>query len=322
VLPATTAPPDPDAPTGVCVFGPSTIVTVTVETGEDDADEIHLHAGGQGFWVARLLGRLGVPVTLCSVFGGESGRVARALVEDEQIDVRAVGRQAPNGAYVHDRRGGERREVAESGGAPLSRHDVDELYGAALATAMEVGICVLTGPHSPDVLGGEIYRRLAGDLRRNGVTVVADLSGAHLLESLQGGVDFCKVSEDDLVRDGLAPEGPDAAALGLRRLLDGGAEHAAVTRADEPLLAAVDGEWLEVTAPRFESLDHRGAGDSFTALAAACRFWGLSWRDGLAWGAAAGALTATRRGLATADRRDLHRLVPRVQLRPAPAAGG
>ena len=316
-----TTSPGPEDPTGVCVFAPSTIVTVTVETGEDEADEIHLHAGGQGFWVARLLGRMGVPVTLCSVFGGESGRVARALVEGEAIEVRAVGRQAPTGAYVHDRRGGERRELADSGGAPLSRHDLDELYGATLATAMEVGICVLAGPQPTEALGGEVYRRLAGDLRRNGVTVVADLSGDHLLEALEGGIDFCKVSEDDLVRDRLAPKGPDAAEVGLRRLLDGGAAHAVVTRGDAPLLAAVDGEWLAVSAPRFESLDHRGAGDSFTAMAAATRFWGMTWREALAWGAAAGALTATRRGLATADRRDLHRLVPRVELRPV-APGG
>ncbi len=32
---------------GVCVFAPSTIVTVTAEAGID-GDEVHFHAGGRG----------------------------------------------------------------------------------------------------------------------------------------------------------------------------------------------------------------------------------------------------------------------------------
>ena len=58
----------------VCVFDPSPILTVTIEAANDDGDaEIHLHAGGQGFWIARLLAELDVDVVLCGAFGGESG---------------------------------------------------------------------------------------------------------------------------------------------------------------------------------------------------------------------------------------------------------
>jgi 1-phosphofructokinase len=65
----------------VCVFAPAPLLTVTIETGSGSGtDEIHLHAGGQGFWIARLVAELGVDVVLCGSFGGETGRVARALV--------------------------------------------------------------------------------------------------------------------------------------------------------------------------------------------------------------------------------------------------
>lgn len=37
----------------VAVFAPSPLLTVTIEAGAE-RPEVHLHAGGQGFWVARL----------------------------------------------------------------------------------------------------------------------------------------------------------------------------------------------------------------------------------------------------------------------------
>ncbi len=49
----------PASPT-VSVFAPALLLGVIVEAGRDGAGpEIHLHPGGQGFWVARMLVRLG-----------------------------------------------------------------------------------------------------------------------------------------------------------------------------------------------------------------------------------------------------------------------
>ena len=87
----------------VCVFAPSPILTVTIETVADDGvPEIHLHAGGQGVWIARLLAELDVHVVLCCALGGETGGVLRGLLDASGIELVAVdgGR---NGAYVHDR---------------------------------------------------------------------------------------------------------------------------------------------------------------------------------------------------------------------------
>ena len=41
------------------VFAPDPLLTVTVEAGAD-GDEIHLHAGGLGFWMAQMIANLGV----------------------------------------------------------------------------------------------------------------------------------------------------------------------------------------------------------------------------------------------------------------------
>lgn len=305
-------------PQGVCVFAPSTIVTVTIENSTDEAreSEVHFHAGGQGFWIARLLGRLGVPTTICTVFGGEAGRVASTLVEAEPIEVRAVRRQESNGCWVHDRRTGERRVVADVAGAALGRHETDELVGAAIATALRHGICVLTGPQHPGLIDASHYGRMITDLRANGVEVIVDLSGEPLRSSLGAGVDFCKVSDEDLTATDVSPASAHPLD-GLGWLREQGARRAVITRAEHPAVALVDGDAFDVVTPQFQVVDHRGAGDAFTALVAAARYWGLDWDDAVRWGAAAGALTVLRRGLATADRKEIHQLLDRIDLRPA-----
>lgn len=91
------------------VFGAQPLLTVTVEAAGENEPEIHLHAGGQGVWVARMAALLGADVQLCAALGGEPGQVLRPLLEREGIELRAVHTEAPNGVYIHDRRSGERQ---------------------------------------------------------------------------------------------------------------------------------------------------------------------------------------------------------------------
>ena len=203
--------------------------------------------------------------------------------------------------------------MAEHRAGALDRHAADELDGSTLAAALDTGICVLAGPHAPHVIPGETDRRLATDLRRNGVTVIADLSAGCLLGALAGGVDFCKSSEEDVARTaGFDPAASPSAHLD--QIVRSGAANAALTRGAATLLVAIGGRTLRVTTPELVPVDHRGAGDAFTALVAASRCWGLGWDDAVRWGAAAGSLTVVRRGLATAGRREIRDLVGRVTL--------
>jgi 1-phosphofructokinase len=302
----------------VFVFAPDPILTVTVES-RTDGDEIHLHAGGQGFWVGRMLVRLGVRVTLCGPFGGETGRVVRSLVETERLAIRAVETAGSNGAYIHDRRRGERVSVAETSPNPLSRHELDELYGAALVGGLEAAACVLggPGPWDPPILPPDSYRRLAHDLRANGKVVVADLSGEPLACALEGGVTILKVSHEELLSDGRAKDDSvDTLLETMTQLRVDGAEHVLVTRAEAPALALVDGTIGELVPPRLAAVDHRGAGDSLIAGLVAGLARGENFATALRLGAAAGALNVTRRGLATGDRREIERLASHVELRP------
>jgi 1-phosphofructokinase len=106
----------------MAVIAPSPIVTVTVEQVTTGHPEIHFHPGVRASewrgWRPASARRM----VLCAPIGGESGRVLKALLVKDGIELRGVPSQAPNGAYVHDRRSGERVELAAVPSPALSRH--------------------------------------------------------------------------------------------------------------------------------------------------------------------------------------------------------
>jgi 1-phosphofructokinase len=296
----------------VAVFAPSPLATVTIEAVADETTELHFHAGGQGVWVARMISVLGGAVTLCAALGGETGDVLRALIGREGIELREVEADTWNGAYIHDRRSGERREVVDVAAAAMSRHDLDAVYGATLVAAIEAGTCVLTGS-MPSPVGPDIYQRLATDLRRNNVDVVADLSGEFLTAALEGGIGLVKISHEEAIRDGYA-SGPSTEELvaAVERLHAAGANDVVLSRDNAPVLALLDGELVEASYPTVEVADARGAGDTMTAAFSVSRARGNASTDGLRLAVAAATLNVTRHGLATGRREDIEQLANEI----------
>lgn len=301
--------------TEVVIFAPSPVLTVTVED-HPDGPEVHLHAGGQGVWQARMLLRLGIDVAMVSVLTGESGRMLRHLLVDEGIRVVAVDRTGRGAAYVHDRRDGERVKVVETGGEPISRHDLDELYGLMLGEGLSADLVILSGPASEDALPADVYRRLAADLSTGGRRVIVDLAGDRLTAALAGGVSLVKVSDEELLADGRIDENDTHHIVAaMKAMHDEGAETVVVTRNSEPLLLLSEGAVVEVRSPTMEVADTSGAGDSLTAGVAASLARGSSVHDAITLGAAAGALNVTRHGLGTGDAQTIEKLRELVTVR-------
>jgi 1-phosphofructokinase len=300
----------------VMVFGPAPQLTVTVEEPADHV-EIHVHPGGQGVWQARMLVNLGVGVVFCTALGGELGRVLRPLLEAEGVDLHVVERETSSGGYVHDRRDGQRHEIADVPGQPLTRHEMDELYALALAAGLRTPVSLLSGPPDPAIVSADLYRRLATDLGMHGSRVVADLSGDYLNAVLPGRPAFVKVSHEELIADGRAADDTDSALLAaLETLCADGAASALVSRADAGALALLDGTPFRVDTPRMEAVDPRGAGDSMTAGVAAVLARGGDLQTAVRTGAASGALNVTRHGLGTGRAEAVATLTDKVTLHP------
>jgi 1-phosphofructokinase len=300
------------------VFAPSPLLTITVEAAGSPQQEIHLHAGGQGFWVARMAALLGAKASLCCALGGESGAVLRGLIARENVSLLSVECAAANGVYIHARQGGAREQIARTESKPLSRHEADELYGVMLSAALDTRVALLTGVDPPTVLESDIYRRLACDLRSNGVLVIADLAGSPLKAALAGGLDVLKISEEELLADNRASS-PDIAQLldALDRLHGAGARTVLISRAESPALV-LDGagsRYLELRGPRVETLEPHGTGDSMFAALGAGLASGEQLDLALRMAMAAGCLNATRHGLGTGTSEQIKQLSAHIEVR-------
>jgi 1-phosphofructokinase len=296
------------------VFNPSPLVTVTIEDRGGPPD-IHVHAGGQGVWQARMIRTLGVPVVMCAALGGETGDLLGHLLPEEGVELRSVRTSTRNGGYVHDRRAEERDEIVEAPGGPLDRHEQDELYELTLHEGITHGTALLAGPNSDQVMPAAVYARLATDLAANGCRVAADLAGERLDAVLAGNPFLVKVSHEELLADGRADSNsPADLVAAMRGLRADGAGTVIVSRAADPALALVDDDVLEIRLPPLQPAESSGAGDSMTAGAVASLVKGKDVREALRIGAACGALNVVRRGLGTGGEHAVDTLAERVEL--------
>jgi 1-phosphofructokinase len=301
----------------VAIFGPHPMLSTTIEAlTAEGGDDIHLHAAGQGVWVARMAAELGAKATLCGFVGGESGVVLRPLLEQLPIELRLVETAAATGAYIHDRRGGERVPVAQSASLPPSRHEIDDLFSITCAAALDADVLALCGPYPGEALPLEIYGNLVTDVRDNGTPVIVDLSPPRLDSALEGKPDLVKINDWEVARYIEGPvDTPARMRAAIERLLEAGAGAAIVTRAEQPAMVVRGDEAWELIPPRFERGAREGCGDSMMGGLAACMAAGLEWEETLRIGAAAGAANFLRHGLGSGDRAVIDDLARRVELR-------
>lgn len=281
----------------VCaVLAPLLYLTVTIEQ-EGDKQQVHLHPGGQGFWIARMIEVLGLDARLVAPIGGEAGEVVAALLPGWGVGLSGVRASMTTPTQVHDRRSGDREELVPIQAADLDRHAADDLYAAVLEAALTSDALVLTSG-GDGLLPDEAYGRLVHDVNTAGTPVFADMHGGALDVCLEhGSLQVLKVSEDDLALDGYAMGSEEQAVAAVRKLGERGAATVVVSRAAEPAIAWVGGTVLRVTPPELAPVDHHGAGDSMTAGMTVGSLLGLSDIDVVRLGAAAGAANVTRRGL-------------------------
>jgi 1-phosphofructokinase len=301
----------------VAVFGPHPMLSVTVEPlTADGGDDIHVHAAGQGVWVARMAAELGAEPILCGFIGGETGTVLRPLLEEMDVELRLVETAEASGCYLHDRRSGEREPIAQSAAMPPSRHEIDELFSSTVAAALDSGVLAICGPYPSEALPLEIYGNLVADVKANGTPVLVDLSPPRLDSALEGGPDLVKINDWELAKYITGPvDTEERMRAAAQRLLDAGAGAAIVTRAEEPAMVLRGDEAWELVPPRFERGSREGCGDSMMGALAACMAADAGWEEMLRTGAAAGAANFLRHGLGSGSRSVVEDLAQRVELR-------
>jgi 1-phosphofructokinase len=299
----------------VTVFGPHPLLTITIEA-RGPADDVHLHAGGQGVWVSRAAAELGGWPVLCGFDGGETGQVLEALLEQLPGERRLVPTEAHSGCYVTDRRDGERRVIASSLAEPASRHEADDLLSLTCSAALEGGVLAVCNPYPGEGFPLDLYSNLVADVRAAGVPVLVDLSSPRLESALDGKPDVVKLNDWELAQYMQGPVDGKRLREAAERLRSAGAGAVIVTRGGEPALVLQGERALELRPPHFERGFREGCGDAMMGAMAARIAAGDDFDQALRLGAAAGAATFLRHGLATGSRQVIEELADRVELIP------
>jgi 1-phosphofructokinase len=301
----------------VAIISPNPMISIAIESfSAEGGDDIHIHPAGQGVWVARMAAELDADPVLCGFIGGEVGSVLRPLLEEMPIELRLVETAEPSGAYIHDRRSGERDPVAQSAAFPASRHEVDELFSVTVAAALDCDLLAVCGPYPDNTVPLELYGGLVADVRSNGKPVIVDLSSPRLDKALEGKPDLVKINDWQIAGFVSGPvDSEEQMRAAMERVHGAGAGSVIVTRAGDPALALRDGDFTELKPPKFEQGSREGCGDSMMGALAATMAAEREWDEVLRLSAAAGATNFLRAGLGTGSRAVIEELAPRVQLR-------
>ena len=301
----------------IAVFGPDPLLSITIEAG-GSGHEIHVHAAGQGVWVARMAAQLGARPILCCLLGGETGATLDSLLQRAALRRRVAWTAGSSGSYVVDRRGGERSLVAASHRPAPQRHELDDLVTATCAAASKSALLVMCNPYPSDGFPEDAYETIAADVKALDVPVIVDLSTPRLDRTLACRPDLVKCNDWELAEYVRGPVDGERALDAARRVCAAGARAVAVTRAQAPILVVpAEAQPFEVVPPPLPRGFREGCGDTMMGAIAAGLARRLSLRDALVLGAAAGSINFLRHGLGSGTRAAIEELAPRITVRPA-----
>ena len=283
------------------------------------AVEARTVAGGKGVNVARALRLLGRPVIATGLAGGATGTRLLDQLRQESVMTaftRIAGESRTNLALI-DPTSGEQTEINERG-PEVSAEEVELFVERLLYLAQGASICLLAGSVPPGA-SEDLYARLIAELRGLGVLTVLDTDGEQMRAGLRAepAVVAPNVTEAEEAV-GHEFNDSDDLALGLTGLLEMGAGEAIVTTAEGCVAIVGEGaerRRFEATIEALEPVATVGSGDCFLAGYTAARYESATPRECLAFGVACGAESTQHLGAGTLDRREVDRLLPRVDVR-------
>jgi 1-phosphofructokinase len=279
------------------------------------ATSARLDPGGKGVNVCRALLHNDIPARAVVTVGGPDGDQLIHLLAAEGIPVRAVrvsGRTRSNVSIAEPE--GVVTKLNEPGDS-LSALELGQVAEAVFLEAGRADWLVVCGSLPPGVPDG-IYADLCQSVSAGGVRVAVDTSGPPLLAAVDIGPDLIKPNREELAEAIGHPVDTVADVVEAARWLRGlGARTVLVSLgADGAVLVDEDGVTTgeaHVSAPKSTV----GAGDALLAgfLAAGAR-GAEALAEGLAWGAAAVSLPASRMPGPQDLRRDLVQIHTRLDL--------
>jgi 1-phosphofructokinase family hexose kinase len=252
--------------------------------------EVRDAAGGKGLNVARVARTLGLPVRICGLLAGDTGRRIAALAQAEGFEARwswlahgesrvcllMIDPAAPDTLVVNER------------GPETSASDWDVLANLAEFEASAATAVAVSGSLPPGVAASQLttlLQRLTGR-----VAVYLDTSGAALVAALDLPLALLKVNAEELgAAVGAAISTPEQAHAAAAYVHARGPAIVIVTLGKDGAVAVgAGGAWL-ARPPELAAISAVGSGDALLAGVAAGLLEQRSLAEALRLGVACGA---------------------------------
>lgn len=263
-------------------------------------DQFHTFHGGKGANQAVALGRLGYPVNMIGKVGDDDfGDGLRRGLSDAHVGIRgvSVARGVSSGVALItvDARGQNSITVVPGANDRLLPRDLEKCLPQIRAASM-----ILTQLEIPM----ETVEYLCATARRFGVPMILDPAPARAISrKVLRNVTYLTPNETEAsALCGLAPgEVTPANVASIAETLLGAGPSSVIVKMGShgAFIAGCDGVRRMVPAFKVKAVDSTAAGDAFNAGLAVGLVRGLSLEEAARYGAAVGALSATRPGAQT-----------------------
>lgn len=269
-------------------FNPCLDRTLWVEEHGDIPHKIEAQTGGKGVNVARVLGNLGVSAVAVCPVGGKTGAEFQRRAAEEGVFLRPVPVKAPT--RVIDTRVRARdldQKVDYAGGEPLSEAELDALAGTVYELLPEARALAICGSASCEAAARRVPE-LIERAKALGIPVLLDSNGSALERGAAARPDLLKPNQAEL----LALTGIEDVGLAARELIGRGVKAVLASMGAGGCCYATEGSELYCPAPRVNTVNAVGSGDSFVAGFLYASVKGYALETALMIASAAGAANA------------------------------
>jgi len=272
-------------------------------------------AGGKGINCARMLAELGAEAKALAFVGGETGEYIQCVLERRGVGLVAVDTQKPTrtNLCIEDLSGAPPTTLNERGG-PVDHKELVELFERAKDLARQSSYVVIGGS-VPLGVNSDVHKVLVQIAMAGGAKAVLDADGEAFAEGVKAKPFMIKPNREEAERLlGAKFESKSDVARAALELSERGIELVIITLGKQGAVACYEGAIYDAVAPDVESKSTIGSGDSLIAGVVYGLEKGLSIKQALSLGCAAGAATALSDGTDMGKKADVDRLLPSVKV--------
>lgn len=219
-------------------------------------------AGGKGLNAARAVATCGEPVLATGFVGGNNGRYLCELVAKDGIRERFVRVKNETRCCINVLEpDGNSTEFLEPG-RPIVQAELDEMRSTLSELAKQSDVVILSGS-APEGAGSDVYVSLVYLVREAGKPVILDASGDYLVQGIRALPTMVKPNIDEIGQLlGRKVEGVNEVVRAARELHERGIEIVVVSLGAAGAIMACDEGVFRGHAPKIQSVNSVGAGDT------------------------------------------------------------